>query len=247
MAQPILDQEQLDVWNKHVLSVYPEEAAALVVKGKVIPVPNTSETPTETFSIAVRDFWAYKDDIDAVLHSHTYNLADPYLMDKRVPSKKDLATQMNHNKWWGISATEGEEVTEPLWFGFDREEPYEGRMFIYNVSDCFELVRDYYRREYQHELPRFARDWNWNDDPEADYFEDNWAKEGFTEVDWADIDVGDVVMFNIASDKVNHVGVYIGNDTVLHHLYGRLSGTETLSKWRRQVSRIVRRGPKNVA
>lgn len=240
MAQPKLTAEQQAIWSAHALSVYPEEAVAILTSdNELIPMKNSSPTPKETFRVAVEDFWPYNDKITALIHSHTYDLADPYLVDKRVPSKQDLAGQINHNVWWGISVTEGENVSDPLWFGFDREEPYEGREFIFNVNDCFELVRDWYRRELQVEIPPYARDWNWQD--EENLFDDNFTKAGFVDVQWEDLQKGDVIYFNIASEKTNHVGVYLGDDIVLHHLYGRLSGTETLSRWRRQVSHIIRR------
>lgn len=234
-----IEKQELDKWNAHCVEQYPNEACALVVDNKVIIVPNQADDKEHTFAIKVQDFWQYHDKIQAVLHSHCVDTAKPLLLDPRTPSKADMTGQKNHGVWWGITATEGEETTPILWFGFDRGEPYEGRTFIHNVADCFELVRDYYRREYSHEIGQYCRQWDWFET--ENLFDDYFTAEGFVEVSIDQIEPGDVVFFGIRSEKTNHIGVYVGNDRFLHHLTNRFSEYDTLARWRRHVLRVVRR------
>lgn len=234
-----LNEIEMGKWNEHVVATYPEEAVAIVVNNEVVLMTNTSATPQETFKVEPTEFWKYKDSIQAVLHSHCFDLNDRSRLDHRVPSKEDMIGQINMNCWWGITATEGEGTTPILWFGPDRNEPYEGREFIFNVNDCLELVRDYYRRELGINIRPQARNWNWFET--ENLFEEAIDREGFVEVKIDEIQVNDVVYFNILEDKTNHIGVYLGDNQVLHHLFGRLSGIDSFSKWNRQIKKVVRK------
>lgn len=234
-----LPKEELDKWNDHCVMTYPEEACALIVDNTVIPVPNSADDKAHNFKIRVQDFWQYHDKIQGVLHSHCYDINTGYVIDPRTPGTVDMIGQQNSGVWWGITATEGEGVTPILWFGKDRGEPYEGRTFIHNVADCYELVRDYYRREYNHEMGNYCRQWDWF--TTLNFFDDNFEKEGFYEVSIDEIQPGDLIYFGIRSDKTNHIGVYVGDDKFLHHLTNRLSEKDTLARWRRQIIRVIRR------
>lgn len=234
-----LAEDQLKVWNDHVLATFPNEACAVVVDGRVIPVPNVADDPRSTFKISTGDIVANQP-IQAVLHSHCYDIKVGYKVDPRTPSASDMKHQLNTGVWWGITATEGEGTTPILWFGKDRNEPYEGRTFIHNVADCFELVRDYYRREYNYNIGQYVRQWDW-EITDASFFDDNFEKEGFTDVPLEQIAPGDVIFFGIRSEKTNHIGLYIGDDKFLHHLTHRLSEIDTLPRWHRYINRVVRR------
>lgn len=233
-----LDEIQHKNWNDWVLKCYPQEAVALVVEGAVIPMHNAAENPELAFKVSVKDYWEYKDKIQAVLHSHCYKLTDRIIVDPRIPGVADMTTQVNMGCWWGISCTEGEGVSDILWFGKDRGEPYGNREFIYNVADCLELMRDFYRREFNIEVPPQPRKWDWFVD--ENQFEDFYKDKGFDVVDKDNLQYGDVIMFNIADTKVNHIGIYLGDDQVLHHLADRLSNVDTVSRWYRQVKFVIR-------
>lgn len=240
-----LKQAEIDKWNEHCLKCYPEEACAIVVKGKVKPMKNVAENPLETFTIDLKQYFKYKDTLEGVIHSHPYKLSDKANGDRRVPSDSDLKGQYNTAVWWGISATEGEGVSDILWYGFDSGLPYEGREFIYNVYDCFELVKDYYTREYNHTMNQYIRQWDWF--VTQNLFEENFEREGFKEVSIDDIQKDDVVMMDIKSDTINHIGVYLGDDQILHHLANRLSNVESLARWYKFVKKVVRYTPKDEA
>src|SRR5690606_31664033 len=83
------------------------------------------------------------------------------------------------------------------------------------------------------DLLQFPRDQEWWNDPEGPELlsPDNFKKAGFVEIEYTDLEVGDVILAAIRSTKVNHCGIYIGRGLVLHHLYGRLSKREPLGPW----------------
>jgi cell wall-associated NlpC family hydrolase len=62
-------------------------------------------------------------------------------------------------------------------------------------------------------------------------FDDCWEGIGFREVKPEEMQKGDALLMAIDSNKLNHVGVYIGDQMVLHHLRGRLSSRDLLGEW----------------
>ncbi|MGN5509353.1 NlpC/P60 family protein, partial [Campylobacter coli] len=56
------------------------------------------------------------------------------------------------------------------------------------------------------------------------------------------LEVGDVILMQILSDRVNHAAVFLGGDLILHHLYGRLSKTDVFGGyWLRNTRMIIRK------
>ena len=105
-----------------------------------------------------------------------------------------------------------------------------GRQWTWGVTDCWTLVRDWYA-EQGLELPDWERPATpdeFNADP---MFDDCWEQAGFYEVDLSEMQPGDAMLMAIDSSKLNHVGVYIGDQMVLHHLRGRLSSRDLLGEW----------------
>jgi cell wall-associated NlpC family hydrolase len=58
-----------------------------------------------------------------------------------------------------------------------------------------------------------------------------WEEAGFEQIDPADIREGDAVLMAISNASLNHVGVYLGDQMLLHHLRGRLSSRDLYGGW----------------
>lgn len=225
----------------HTLSVYPNEMCGFVIDNKFVPASNVSENPQLTFCIATSEYIeAQHLNVQAIIHSHTYGAHNAHnkRYDERTPSEDDVRSQLATSIPWAIVSTEGENVTSPIWFGFDQPDPLEGRPYIANVYDCYTLVRDYYHA-HKIKLGVYPRPIEW-EQADKRIYEHNWQQERFEKIALKDLKPGDLIYFNIGTSYVNHAGVYLGDNKLLHHLYNRLSGIDSFSRWSRFITYALR-------
>ena len=65
------------------------------------------------------------------------------------------------------------------------------------------------------------------------------TKEDRSEVNLKDIQVNDVLLMQGIYEKLNHVGLYIGDQTILHHVIGKLSCREIYDLQYQQLTKKV--------
>jgi cell wall-associated NlpC family hydrolase len=97
----------------------------------------------------------------------------------------------------------------------------------FNLADrnCYTLVRDFYRENYQIELTNYACPTNWWNHG-IDLYSTLALNEGFEVLhchprDWK---AGDIICCAIDSPTGNHLAILLDGGKILHHLYGQLSG-----------------------
>lgn len=235
----------LQACREHALSSYPQEACGLVIHAQggeqYIPCRNTASTASEHFILPAED-WAEAEDIGpvvALFHSHPDTTA--------AASEADRVSCETTGIPWVIGGVirDGERIgmddvrtIEPVGY----RAPMEGRAFSFGVLDCFTLIRDWYLRERQIELPDFERADNFWLRGE-DLYMANYAAAGFVKLpEQVPSETGDIILMQILSPVANHAGVYLGDGTFLHHLYGRLSCKDVYGGfWRECTRAVVRR------
>lgn len=237
----MLSSTELKVFNDHVLACWPNEAVALVIDEKVVPVKNCAANPLNEFAVDVMDYAdaLLSNKLNAVLHSHNAATQHPRL-DPRTPSGKDLDSWIAVNVPFGIAATNGEAVSDLLWLDDSKIEPLEGREFIHGKHDCYSIWRDYYRLNYGITMRNYSRDYCWWLNNQDRYNDESIREEGFVEVSRNDLQVGDVVLMRVVSPVLNHCAVITGQNEILHQLSHRLSGTDTLAKWGKYIEKCYR-------
>lgn len=209
---------------------YPNEAICLVTKEGLVELENNSEEPTESYESQI-DPDMY-DSIIGIIHSHPDS-------DVR-PSKQDCLTQQALNVPSGIVSVSVDSNSISFWAGdhlLDKE--LIERPFYHVYYDCYSLIRAYYHQEKGIKLKDYPREDDWWILGENMY-EDLFKDAGFEEVTTSGIEVGDVIFMKINSKVVNHAGVYVGDDNILHHLNGRLSRIDKYSTWVKIVDKLVR-------
>lgn len=238
---PAVSEELLQQIRQYAESKYPAEACGLLVdvglERLFIPCRNNSVKPDQHFILNPSDYVAAKarGAIAAVIHSHPD--AFPY------PSEADIVHCNRSNfPWFIIGVQKGE--ADPGLHGFlptRVKADLEGRPFVHGVQDCYQLVIDYYAQEFGVKLTDYHREDGWWENGDVHLYEDNFEKEGFFPVTLDNIQVGDMIVMQVAAPVANHAGVYVGNEQILHHVYGRLSVKETLTPtWQRRITHIMR-------
>jgi proteasome lid subunit RPN8/RPN11 len=226
-------------YKTYFISKHPEEAAGYLKDGVFFPLDNiASEDRRHNFEV---DPSFLLNEPDALLHSHTTGY-EIQTIDPRSPSETDLRSQIATAIEWGICVTDGETCEDPLYWGNPKNRPpLLGRDFIFNIQDCLCLCQDWFYSEYGLELPSEPRTPFWNEEGK-NYMEDLYTSWGFQKVELSDIRHGDVLFYKVRSPVVNHLGIYLGNNEVISHWYGRVSCIESFGKWADWIVFAARHG-----
>jgi len=200
----------------------PKESCGLlaIIKGKETywPCENLSESPDEFFVIDP-DNWADCEDegeLIGIIHSHAYGSALPSEADKASCEHLGLPFyiySVEHKNWIDF---EPSGYTSGLY----------GRTWIWGKHDCWSLITDYFLNQKQINLKFWERPKSIKTFCENPYFEKVLIGSGFKEVSKDNIINDDVLLMQGPDEKLNHVALYIGDQTILHHNIRQLSCRE---------------------
>ena len=227
------------------------EAAGLVVDGRRGPVyravANVHETPATAFRVDPETLAEAADAgvLRAVVHSHVGPAAWAW-----VPSEADMRAQEALGVPWGLVVVDGGSASRPVWFGDQAPvPPLLGRPFRWGVTDCYALVRDWFRLHRPTRTPpSMPRAWGWWERPEdgPDPFLAHAEAAGFTAT--ADAPrCGDIVLLRLRPDAVSHCAVVVRDGVLAHHPGARtpyapamLSREEPLARWAPYIQATLR-------
>lgn len=242
-----LSEQTIKAINKDVLARYPEEASGVIINGEYVPVKNSSPTPLTDFSISARSQINVekRGRIEAIIHSHPYDVNTKIKFDPRWASHSDMVSFINGNVPWGIVATDGEGVSEMTWLDDAEIAPYEGRWWANGSADCFTLLRDYYAKEYQINLKNYPRQLDWYLTGQ-NYVQELYEDAGFVEIGAHQVKPGDLIIMKWGSRVDNHLAIYLDHSTILHHCYGRYSGKDKLQDYMKHITKWARHKERKV-
>lgn len=208
-----LFKEHLEQIRSEALQAFPHEAVWLITEKDCYQVENTHEDPENFFDVSAEDVRdAQIEGLLAVVHSHTNG--------QDYPSSADMQSQINTDVPWGIVTCDGVNSGQIFWWGGNSAETLESledRTFRHGATDCYSLVRDYYRIKLNIELPEFPREWEWWT-TDGDLLRNGFEKAGFSVVK-GNPKPNDVWLASLANRdaKLNHCGILTDNDLTLHH------------------------------
>ena len=211
----------------HAKDQDPKESCGLLLnikgKEKYFPCRNLSMTAFQCFIIDPEDYIKADNtgDIIAVIHSHPVTPPVASQSDKVACEQSGLVWHIVNPKTesWGYLKPTGYKA------------PILGREWAWGVTDCYTLVRDWYKEKLNINLIDWQRPTTLEDFNKEPMFEKCAEETGFRELrpDEKLID-GDLLFMSIFSNNLNHVAIFIDGD-VLHHLADRLSCIEPYSEW----------------
>ena len=226
---------------------YPEEMCGFIVDGKFHPVDNIHTDPENHFLVDPKCWLDSACTCTSFIHSHP----DAYA----CPSELDMEQQSASGVPWGIISTNGKATTDIIFFGDQLPiQDYKNRIFCHGVTDCYSIIRDWYKQERGIVLKDFPRSWEWWEEEGKDFYTDNFKELGFKVVNDVDImsegpKVGDIFLASIGNHvtKINHGGVYTGKGLGLHHVTStkpidktRVAKEEPIQRWLKYIKMWIR-------
>lgn len=249
LTKSLKDQITAHAWGE-----YPNECCGVIIGGGYHPCTNIAPDPANTFEIDPAEWVALSElgEVVAIVHSHPNG--------EPLPSEVDKVQMGLHGVDWvivglGKSPTGAEYCDIKTHKPTAYTAPLLGRDYHHGVQDCYSLVRDYYSRELDIDLPDFKRvdEW-WEDENHEPLYQNNFVKAGFVVVD--DLQKHDVILCRVGrTHHINHALVFVGDGKltsettpdcvgtglVLHHPHGRLSVREIYGEsWQKRTALIVR-------
>ena len=107
--------------------------------------------------------------------------------------------------------------------------------------DCWSLITDYFKEKLNIHIKNWPRPKTIKDFALNPYFEKVLQGSGFVEIDNNKLEVNDVLLMEGIYNKLNHVALFIGDQTILHHVIGKLSCREIYDlKYQKITKKIYR-------
>jgi proteasome lid subunit RPN8/RPN11 len=213
-----------DIALKHAKEDAPHEACGLLAvykgKEKYFPCKNLAEDLGEQFIIDPDDWVKAEDlgEIIAVFHSH------PQVPP--LPSQADLASCEYLDLPFYIVTPETEQ-----WHYFEPsgyKKGLIGRQWVWDIQDCWSLITDWYKETKNISIRHWKRPASPQEFTKDPYFEKVLLGSGFIELnEEEDTQKEDILLMDTTdTGKLDHVALYIGDQTILHHCVKRLSCRE---------------------
>ncbi len=211
----------------HTKEQDPKESCGLLIdikgKEKYYPCKNLSNWANQCFIIDPVDYAKAEEigKILAVIHSHP--------ITQPIASQADMISCEDSKLPWHIVNPKTEQ------WGYYEPSGYKpsliGRHWVWGVTDCWALVRDWYKEEKNIIL----RDWERPITPEEfianPMFEKCAWRTGFRQLRPEEkLQNGDLLFMSIMTKGLNHVAIFLDGD-VLHHLADRISCKEPYNEW----------------
>ena len=213
-----------DIALEHAQKDSPQEACGLLTihkgKEKYYPCKNIAEEQGDYFILDPDDWIKAEDEgeVIAVIHSHPNY--PPY------PSEADLASCEYLDLPFYIVNPETKQ-----WHYF-KPSGYKkgliGRQWVWGIQDCWSLVEEWYKENKNIQIEHWPRPKSPKEFSKNPLFEYALPKLGFIEIEnTVDLQEGDVLLMDTTNTgKLDHVALYLGNQTIFHHCVKRLSCRE---------------------
>jgi proteasome lid subunit RPN8/RPN11 len=222
---------------------YPQEACGFLLENsEIYQCQNNSPHPTLDSLITAEDYAAADAlGILAIYHSHTQ-------INQTTFSAADAkAAQIHQQPIVMVNAVTGTwQVADPTG---KLNLPYEGRIWLYGVHDCYALIKDYLFKELAISLPNWPRgeEHEWLD-RDFNPFLENYKAQGFQRLPPdTDLQHGDLALILEGTHHPSHLAVICDpvEGHILHQLAGQPSRKDVWGgHWQKSCYGIFRYQPR---
>jgi len=210
---------------------------------------------TKSFEVCPLKFLEEKDSIFAIIHSHT-QLSH---LHPQTPSLADLVLANTYKRTLYITSLVNGVYNQPLKVPPDPSNNYTNRPYIFGVSDCGILIRDYYHFEFDISIEltleshlTVKKDWEGlvkktiegNQLKDIGYFEEDRVASSIVSNGLLDItqvgklQKGDLLITSILGYFNNHAMIYIGDGLLLNQ--AEISKIEPLELYLNKITKVYR-------
>ncbi len=189
---------------------------------------NFSTNPQSHFIMSPFDYLkcSISGKIEYIFHSHNSEKCEFSEFDK---------VQLYNHKIRGILYNTKMDTLK-IFYPESFNNPYIGKAFEFNKSDCYTLVREYYKDKFNIHLPDFNRSSKWS---ESININDEFLKQNLlTEND--KLEKGNIIVFQF-SKHPDHFGIYLENNLFLHHPRNRFSIIDEIANgYEKRIFKILK-------
>jgi len=221
----------------HALTKFPEEACGFIkhdgIQYSFVPVDNIHDTPTQKFRINTSDILKHLDNSVAFFHSHVNQKVSKF-------SDEDKATSDEFNiPFLTIDIPSGN-IYNYFPNGWNKQ--WRRHDYCYGLYDCVQTIYDYYKYElnidFDYTIIRPQPE-SWMQDSYVSPFAKACSELGFKQVN--DLQVNDIVLMQVRAKCQNHIGIYIGDNKILHTKAGKTSVIDLYNEaWQKRTTGIMR-------
>lgn len=219
---------------RHAKDEYPREACGVITQKSRVQkyhrIKNVHPEPENHFEMDACEYAEACEhgEVIAIFHTHCGDGATT------LPSAHDtcICDEMGVT-WIIVSLPEGDmRFVEP------QSRPLTGRPWSLGSYDCWGLVMAWHK-EHGVTLNDFRKPYEWwKPEHGENLYEENYLKEGFLPTN-QEPKPGDMIMMQLQSGVINHAGIYVGENQLLHHAYGKLSRLDIYSGWYQEHTRLI--------
>ncbi|WP_273071313.1 C40 family peptidase [Marinobacter sp.] len=227
---------------EHAKKDAPHEACGLVAvyegKEQYFPCNNIAQDKGDQFIIDPDDWIVIEDkaEIIAVVHSHPNHSS--------TASDADLASceYLDLPFYIVTPETENWSYYEPSGY----KKGLIGREWVWGIQDCWTLINDWYKEKKGINLRHWDRPKSPKDFSKKPLFEHGLPLTGFVQLETTvNLEEGDVLLMDTTNTGIlNHVALYIGQQTILQHCIKKLSCRETYDQkyiqWTKKAYRYAK-------
>lgn len=236
LYNPLIPLSLIDEVKQHASDIFPNECCGALINDKYVRFENCSQDKENSFLIRNQEFdkQLLLGNVKQIIHSHNQK-PHASIVDQEACSEMEVSYAI-------INLVDKNLPTHFIgWGGICKIASFVGRPFFFGVYDCLQLVYDYYKQKHNIRLPNPEReiDFIYNNNQLFEQYLDT-ITDRFTIVkNIDDIDIDDIC-FYVMGGKIAHVGVYIGDEKILHHWFNQKSNYYPIT-YKKEYFRFIMR------